>query len=478
MKTKIYIIAISLFSSIAALGQTPDWLWAKSAGGNGFDAVTSVTTDNSGNIIVTGYFKSHTIIFGSATLLNEGSGTLSSDIFLVKYDVNGNVLWAKNTGGTSDDMATSIATDASGNIFITGYFNSPTITFGSTTLTNTSDTKTGMTSDIFLVKYDASGNVLWAKSAGGYLEDRVNSITADASGNILITGFFKNNIIVFDSDTLKNTGSGDFFLAKYNTNGKILWAKSAGGSGFDCAQSVSTDISGNIFVAGYFSSPNIVFGSTTLTNTDNANTTDIFVVKYNDAGKVLWAKSAEGGYSNDVAQSIAIDPSGNVFVTGYFNSPTIIFGSSTLTKAGLFIAKYDVNGNVLWAKGIEGTATDKANSITIDASGNSYMAGTFNNPNITFGSISLSKVGNSDIFLVKYDANGNVIWAKNAGGNGFSEATSVTADATGNIIIAGYFRGFSIIFGSTTLKNNDTKGDVFLGKLSGAIETKPHKNKK
>ena len=154
---KLYIITLLwAFSGLSTIAnaQAPAWQWAKSAGGaSGSTNGQSISTDASGNVFVTGDFNVASITFGTTTLTRAGG----ADIFVVKYDASGNVLWAKSAGGTSSDYADGISTDASGNVLVTGSFASASITFGTTTLTNTLSNFP----DIFVVKYDASGNVLW-----------------------------------------------------------------------------------------------------------------------------------------------------------------------------------------------------------------------------------------------------------------------------------------------------------------------------
>src|SRR5688572_24937518 len=156
-------------------------------------------------------------------------------------------LWSKGAGGSKLDVANSIATDVNGNIYVAGYFNSSSITFGSYVLNNfNSDT-----SDLFLVKYGPSGNVIWAKSAGGNMNDRAQSVVTDESGNIYITGYFESASIDFDSATLTNTSAlgSDIFLVKYNSLGDVMWAKSAGGNYTDAGTALAVDISGDILLA-------------------------------------------------------------------------------------------------------------------------------------------------------------------------------------------------------------------------------------
>ncbi|MFA4852315.1 MAG: SBBP repeat-containing protein [Bacteroidales bacterium] len=413
MKKPILLFAIisSLcFLSKISYAQAPDWLWAKSAGGTSSDCAAYVAVDTSGNTYVVGDFTSSTITFGSTTLTNADNTGYTYDIFIVKYDANGNLLWAKSAGGWNDDGVVSVAVDVSGNIYFAGWFQSSTIIFGFTTLTNAGH------ADIFLAKYDVNGDVIWAKSAGGTgWEDWANSVAVDSSGNTYVVGSFSSHTLSFGFNTLTNTDSigttSDLFLAKYDTYGNVLWAKSAGGTSDDLANSVAVDSSGNTYLAGRFRSPTITFGSTTLTNA-GVNHADIFLAKYDANGNVLWAKSS-GGTGNDWANSVAVDASGNTYLTGVFISPTITFGSTTLTNASynsqdMFLAKYDTSGYVLWAKSAGGTYDDEAFSITVDASGNIYLAGYFFSSTITFGFTVLTNADNtgntSDMFLTKLSA--------------------------------------------------------------------------
>jgi hypothetical protein len=381
---------------------------------------------------------------------------------IAKYNAAGNVLWARSAGGNADDYGQNVTTDASGNVYITGYFVSSTITFGSTTLINTGN------ADIFIAKYDDTGNVLWAKSVGGTGIGYGYSVCTDASGSVFITGHFTSTSIIFGTTTLTNVGGADVFIAKYDTNGNVLWAKSAGGNTNDYGASVSTDGIGNLYVLGYFDSPSITFGSTTLTNTGSY---DVFIAKYDANGSLIWAKSV-GGTGDDKGNSITTDASDNVYVTGSFGSPTIPFGSTILNNAistgssDIFIAKYEAAGTVLWAKALGGTSSDFGSSVTTDASGNVFMSGRFTSLDMTFDSNTLNNAGNFDILIVEYDAIGTALWANSAGGNGADYGFSVATDASGNLYMSGRFNSSAIIFGSSTLTNAGTT-DIFIAKYTG-----------
>lgn len=382
-------------------------------------------------------------------------------------------VWAKSSVNKGNNDATNsvVAVDASGNIYMAGFFSCKTITFDSITLTNLGE------NNIFLIKYDAGGNVLWAKSAGGKYYDEANAIAVDASGNIYLTGKVDSPAI-FGSLTL---ASGSVFLAKYDANGNVLWAKSTGTKRTDIANTVKVDASGNVYIAGLFASNPIIFGSTTLTNQGGSclgGCQDIFVAKYDENGNVLWAKSA-GGTSGDYANSVVVDASGNVYIAGGFYSPTLNFGNITLARndksvinsapGDLFLAKYDTNGNVLWAKNAGGNNDDYVLSAAVDGSGNIYIAGNFKSHTLTLGTIILTKANHmaaySNLFLAKYNNVGDVLWAKCAGGKGIDEAKSIAVDASGNIYMAGSFCSPSITFGTNTLENaRNGFYDVFLSK--------------
>ncbi|HYV92902.1 MAG TPA: T9SS type A sorting domain-containing protein [Chitinophagales bacterium] len=462
------IIMLMLVSTLQTIAQSPNWVWAKSAGGTNPEWATTMTTDPSGNVYLVGNFQSDSITFGSTTLFSSNY----LGIFLVKYDGSGNVLWAADAVAFDNVGVTSVTTDLIGNIYIAGYFND-TIIFGSFTLTN---------EGMFIAKYDSNGNVLWAKSSDGsdsYING-ANSITTDAAGFVYVAGFYNGSFITFGSITLNNPNgfgfSSDMFLVKYDQTGNVLWATSAGGISDDGTNSVATDLNGNIYVSGWFNY-SITFGATTLFSV-NTSWKDIFLVKYDASGNPVWALGAGGGDWEE-AYSVITDVSGNIYMAGQFYSDSISFNSVTLLNDGyydLFLTKFDSNGNVIWVKSDGGSGGGSAGSIISDASSNIYMAGSFGDSTIIFGSDTLMNVSSSafgalytDGFLAKYDSAGNVLWAKSAGAL-YHDGMIVTADVSGNIYVGGNFDGPEIIFDTDTLINHGWN-DVFIAKLDTASFT-------
>ena len=469
MKTKLLIFSIIIHFNCLNLSsaQTPSWVWAKSEGGSNYEFVPYITNDLAGNLIATGNFASPTINFGSTTLVNHSNAGFT-DIYIVKYSPTGSVIWAKSAGGIRNDDPAAIATDASGNLIIVGYFESPSLTFDNITLLNPN---TGR--DLFVVKYDSTGTVLWAKSAGGIGNDVANSVSIDAFGNIIVAGYFSCPTIALGSTTLTNSsnaGLSDIFIAKFDQSGISLWAISAGGSNGDGANSITIDKSGNIIVVGYFESSTISFNSITLTNSYAG--TEMFIAKLDTSGTFLWASSAVGNYY-DAATSVACDSDGNIIVVGYFYSSSISFGNTVLTNSNvnnsdMFIVKYDASGNFIRANSYGGFANDdNPFSVVTDAFGNFVVVGYFYSSTLAFGNTILSNAGYVDMFISKFDTSGNVLWAKSTGGSGHDFATSVSIDSWGNTFVAGYFESPSISFGAISVINSGSY-DMFIAKLDNS----------
>lgn len=455
MKRKQILTAALIFISLQSVfGQLPLWNWARSATGNSTDEASTVTTDTFGNVYISGYYSSDSIVIGNVVLKNAGLSF--NDLFIAKYDPLGNLVWAQRFGGSSNDRGTSITTDKAGNVFLTGYFYSPKIGFGKDTLINA-----GNVGDIFIVKFDQTGHVLWAKREGGAGLEIPHSITIDPNDNIIVTGRFSSNLITFGTTTLAQAGSMDVFLVKYDPSGNVLWAKGAGGGTNDEGYSVSTDASGNIYVGGYFTQP-ANFGAIKLTS---LGFVDMFLAKYDPSGNVLWAKNA-GGNGDDRAVALKTDASGNSYVTGFYTNDSISFGAVIIPDKAVdnsFVAKYDTDGNVVWAKGLGGDI--EAEDLTVFNS-DVYICGTFSADTLNYASSSLICEGNTDFFLLNCDTNGSPKWVvkQTSDGESGENARSVEVDGAGNVIISGTFRSEPIFFGATEL-NSNRGSDLFVAKL-------------
>ncbi|MCD6052238.1 MAG: Beta-propeller repeat protein, partial [Verrucomicrobia bacterium] len=200
----------------------------------------------------------------------------------------------------------------------------------------------------------------WAVAAGGSGHDKTRAITTDSKGDVYLAGEFIGTA-KFGEHELKSAGDFDFFLAKCDTNGKFLWARSGGGSGIDRAYGVATDPVGNCYVTGHFQSTNAVFSGQAIINTGDY---DIFVAKYSSTGELLWLKGA-GGAGYDYGHGIAVDAQANAYVTGALVGEGR-FGDTVVTKspgAHVFCASYDAQGTVRWAKAATGKASSSGHGI-------------------------------------------------------------------------------------------------------------------
>ncbi|MES2566837.1 MAG: SBBP repeat-containing protein [Bacteroidota bacterium] len=371
-------------------------------------------------------------------------------------------LWANRAGGVSSDEGSAITVDVLGNTYITGVFSAPSCSFGTTTLTNVSFT------DVFIAKYDASSNLVWAKSAGGLGYDKSTSIAVDTSGNVYVTGYFNSSTITFDTITLTTTAGYDMFIAKYNSNGNILWAKNIGGASADYSNSISVDSIGNSFITGYFRSASIQFGSTTLFNTATGGS-NYFVAKYNSLGSPVWAKAAVSG--NVTGNSIKSGNNGSLFVTGFF-SGTATFDTITKTSIGskdIFTAKYDALGNVAWVKSIGGLNEEISYGISTDGYNNSYVTGYFKSIYVTVGTTTFTNSGapDGDVLTVKYNNAGNVVWAKKVDNYSNALGLAIATDVIGNSYVTGNYLGSPLTFGSIVLNGPSAMtnvGDLFVVK--------------
>ena len=275
------------------------------------------------------------------------------------------VAWTRQLGTSENDYSYSVALDASGNAFISGR------TYGSLGGANKGST------DAFLAKYDPAGNLLWTEQLGTSSLDYSNSVAVDASGNAFISG------ATYGSLGAPYEGEGDAFLAKYGPGGNLLWTEQLGTSALDRVFGVTADGWGNVFVSGG------TYGNLGATNEGED---DAFLAKYDSTGNRLWTEQL-GTSDLDYSWSIAVDASGNAFISGVTNGT---LGATNAGGTDAFLAKYNPGGDLLWTEQLGTSATDESCSVAVDASGNAFISGT------TWESLGGTNAGGADAFLVKF----------------------------------------------------------------------------
>jgi Ca2+-binding RTX toxin-like protein len=384
-------------------------------GSSASDLGNGITTDNNGNIYMVG---------GTFGNLPGNSNLGVSDAFLTKYTASGAQVWIKQFGSASSDTANGVSIDGNGNIYVTGY------TYGDFS----GNDNLGVW-DAFITKYNTSGNQVWTKQFGSSTNDYATAICTDTAGNSYITGYTFGSV-----PGNKTAGVSDVFIARYDANGNQLWIDQFGSSSSDNANGITIDSSGNVYVVGYTAS--------TLPGNTKLGINDAFITKYNASGNILWIKQF-GSSLSDIAYGVSTDVSGSIYVVG--QTYGTLASNSALGSIDGFLAKYDGNGNQIWIDQFGSSTSDNARAVTTDSSGNIYVAGD------TYGSLSgYTSLGSNDGFLIKYNAGGNQVWAKQFGSSGSDNINSIRIDKTGNIYVAGYTSG--------SLPNNDNSGsnDVFV----------------
>lgn len=454
MRISLFFVTALLASELCA--QTPDWAWARTAAGAGNEEATDIVADGSGNVYVTGYFTSTVMAAGGSTVTNPASG--SSQFFLAKYDRAGTLLWLRSAGGSDDDRGTALDVDGNGNVYVCGNFESTSITFGSNTFTNAGNP--GQT-DIFVVKYDPSGSVLWANTYGGGLQDEVNDIDVTSTGSFAITGNFFSLSVLFGGFGVINGGTSDAYVTSFNNSGTALWSKRIGGGLTDNGNGVAMDNSGNVYVTGNYN-------STTLSSfspaPSNAGGFDVYHCKFSSNGSALYVFDF-GGTGDENATAMHATGTGDYFVAGYFGSGSIQIGSSTLNNSGtrnMFIAKFSNAGSAQWAQRSAGSQ-NSAPSALEEGGGNVYMSGSFDFASLVFGSHTISSGGSLDGFVVMFTSSaGTAQWAKATGSAQLDQLNGIALSGS-NVHVAGMFTGTLVLRDNTLPTAGGT--DAFVAKL-------------
>ena len=447
-------ILVVVSSSIA---QTSEWLWARGATGpvpNGQEGL-NVATDKSDNVYLVGFFSGSFIAFGEDTIQNPDPSSFIA--YLVKYSSTGQVLWSRGTTGAIA-VIYGVATDHDNNVYISGYMqenHGDSVVFGNLVL------PTAHSVNFFLVKYDSAGTVLWAKSDTNYSHvSEGQSVTTDINGNVYITGVF-STAVTFDSTTLLDASPNGIlasFITKYNTAGHLVWARSAIGQNGAIANSIATDINGNVYITGDGDSVNFGNGVNAYPAT-NGTGSDFFLAKYNNSGTAQWARHSDNGGTSATGNYVISDNKGHVYVTGHYASDSMVIGSLTMYNSHVgnqtfFVAQYDTSGTPLWVRGASGPATFSTGySLAIDADGAVYVTGAFGQTDtITFDSTAIfaQKDTADPMFIVTYSNEGTLLCA-NALQSGGDDQNGIAVDHLGNTYIGGDFEKVDLIVGTDTL---------------------------
>lgn len=466
---RILVLVVVVLAYITPIAYAQNWVWAETAGGTLPDEANGCHMDAAGNMYMSGFYFSGDINFGNG---NELSNDGLSDGFTVKYNPSGTALWASKIKGSAEDKSTKCVADASGNVFTTGYFNSSSIQFGGNNSDNVSNSN-GSGFDAFIVKYNSVGTPLWYHAIGNDDDDGGASVAVDAQGNSYVTGWWRASSMTVGGTVLTNYGDSDMFLIKYDPNGNVLWAKNAGGIDDDKGRGVAVDVDGNIIVTGYFKADMTVSNTVYVNN----GSKDFFVIKYSPNGTILAAKTY-GGTGSEEAFSCSTDDAGNVFIAGNYSSTSVTFDAVSITNpgsnSGAFLLKLDPSLTAIWARGFSSDDKDEALGCSSDSYGNSVVTGTFSGNSLSIGGNVLNNNGGDEIFIAKYDPNGNLFWAKKIGKSNDDGSNDCSIIDDGSVIIAGYYNSGSLTLGNFDLDNSYfivATSDVFIGRMCLALSS-------
>ncbi|MDZ4664270.1 MAG: gliding motility-associated C-terminal domain-containing protein [Bacteroidota bacterium] len=434
----------------------PQLTWATFFGGSSFEGPLSLTNDASGNVFTCGYVASANYPTQTNSTYFQGSMSGGSDSFITKFSSTGAMVWSTYYGGSSGEFPYSLACDANGNLFVTGYtssFDFPVQNSG----TFFQGAMAGG-SDVFILKFDNSGNRLWATFYGGVSQDLGASIGVDATGKVFVCGntasanFPTQNSGTFFQGALN--GGGDAFILKFDNVGNRLWATYYGGELTDQFNALTLDNNGNLFLAGQTSSQSFpTQNASTFFQAANAGNTEACIAKFDNLGNRLWATYYGGGLS-DAANSIDCDSNGNVFASGATGSTNFpLLNAGTFFQASIsggtdgFIIKFNNLGSLIWSTYLGGTGNEGVwanDNLVVDLCNNVYVCFYTASPimplmsacstcfyNPTFSG------GFNDQFLTKFSNNGTQIWGTYFGGVGGDFRETTTVDNNGNFYVAG-----------------------------------------
>ncbi len=423
-----------------AYSQVVDWMSPDSYSSYG------VTSDEFDNVYTVGQYGGTITING-----NNYTSAGNQDEIIVKFDPNGNVLWATSIGGADSDWAGEIVYDGIGNVWVTGQF-SGTFNAGTHSIT------TNGSEDAYLVKIDAAtGTPLFASNGGGgSANDDGNSIASDGAGNVYVFGDAASSNFDWGGLTMTTSGSSDVFVIKFDNSGTPLWLSTCAGASGEITYAGAADTQGNAYVCGHMGSTTLnINGVPYLTGTN-----DHFVTKFDSNGNEVWTTMFDGGGN---CYDMTVDDWGNSYFT--LSGGTGTYGpfvvSSTNGGGDALLGKINPNGTWSWIQMFGGSGLDEGLGVDCDSQGNVFWTGTFEG-NMTMGSYNLSSNSQKKTFISKIDSSGSVLWALNSSGSLGSHYTyGVHATSSNGVCFSG-FGSDPIVLANESL----VSGNGYVGKMT------------
>ncbi len=413
----------------------------------------AIDTDENGNICFHGNFSGFCAI-GDTVIVGENG---SQNLFYGERKGNGELLWLKYLSSPSTCLGTGISYDQDGNIYLIFRYSDTVFMDGNVYVPGFNGT------GLFYVKLDPAGNILWTGAIGGGDVFSMD-VAVDAENSLLISGHYYDTLKIEENTYVSNNGSADIFTVKYNSSGDLQWIKTVGGSSTDWARGVDVDQDDNILVTGRFQRT-VSFETTELIVAEG-DFQNGFVVKYDTYGNELWAKQTGGHYNR--GQTIVTDADNNFYVSGFFintvNFDDIELSATYDNAINLFVAKYDADGNALWAKPILSTVYGMpwpSYKIDVDEEENCYVNCVYFQDTLWFHDGTELVSLNDDAFIAKYTPAGDIDWIKQIMCEVQISFMGLEAYDKNSILAFGYFRK-KIMFDDITLFATSLNGFISL----------------
>ncbi len=414
---------------LASWGQQAYWNWMQTLGGPADDIARSVVLDDEGRAYVAGYFKG-TARFGDQNLTSRSA----NDLFLACYEADGRLRWVQQAGfAERDDWRVGLALSPDGGLLLTGSFYGEAA-FGTQTLRSQGQ------NDLFVARYSLEGRFEWVRQIGGNLQEWGRGIVAGPDGSFWLTGGFYDTVR-FGTNALSSLGQNDIFIAAFDRQGNVRWAKRAGGIDFDEGTGIARDAAGNLYITGWYGA-RADFGPQVV---QSPAFFEFFVAKYAPDGRELWVRSAQGQFTN-FGRQIEFDPAtGDLFACGSYSGNVNFWGRELTSQGGQdgMLLRISPDGDLRWAQSFGGPEADEAFDLSVGGSGRLYVAGSFS-AQARFGSEAVSSAGGSDAYVAAFNlSEGSLLWVHRAGGPANDAAHAIASDGLEAQLVAGEVGGTS-----------------------------------
>ncbi|MFC5455334.1 SBBP repeat-containing protein [Prosthecobacter fluviatilis] len=413
-------LCLALFAT-SLHAATPTFEWVAGGGGAKSDKTRAVTFDREGNVFMAGETTDDGT-FGD----QKRTGLGSTDFFLTKLSKDGKFLWVRSLGGSLVDRGYGVATDAAGNAYVTGHYQSTDAQANGQTLPNAGDY------DIFIAKYDTKGALIWIKTAGGKGYDYGHGIVVDSKGDIVVTGAVAGEAKFGDVTVNAGSTTRPIFCAKYDAAGNLKWVKTTGGKFSGSGHGLGVDGTDSIYIGGSGGGTGTMDG-VALDSKAQAGV----VLKLTPAGEAVWAAFLPGVPSAGFHE-IAVDTAGRTWCAGMFKG--VLNGGPAHSTGDKdndgVLAHFSPEGKLVWSHVLQGPATDYCLGVATDNTGRCFVTGEFSET-ATFAGQTLKTQGATDIFTAAFDEKGGLEWLLPTGGAKGDNAYCMAWHPSGRLIFSG-----------------------------------------